>query len=106
MKSIRRTVLFSVLCVLVITLGVVSIVVYRLAVSSLQEKERAARMLVEARYNDWQDQELRNRAELLARDVQQNFQTEKWWQRWEIAAANEFFSPLMVNGHVPLTVAL
>src|SRR5262245_51165319 len=86
MKSIRRTLLITVLCVLVITLGVVSVVVYRLSVSSLREKERAAKDLVEQRYNDLQDEELRNRADILARDVQQNFQGDKWWYRWQMAA--------------------
>src|SRR6476659_1755083 len=92
MKSIRRTLLLTVLCVLIITLGVVSVVVYRLSVSSLREKEQAAIDLVEQRYNDLQDEELRNRADILARDVQQNFQGDKWWLHWQMAAVGGFAS--------------
>src|SRR5262245_41982714 len=93
MKSIRRTLLITVLCVLVITLGVVSVVVYRLSVSSLQDKERVAKELVEQRYNDLQDEELRNRADILARDVQRNFQWEKWGLWWQLAEIAAFSSP-------------
>lgn len=107
MKSIRRTLLLTVLCVLIITLGVVSVVVYRLSVSSLREKEQAAKDLVEQRYNDLQDEELRARADLLARDVQQNFQSEKWWLRWVLAAVGGY-APLPPGpfGQVPVLTTL
>jgi len=107
MKSIRRTLLFTVLCVLIITLGVVSVVVYRLSVSSLREKEQAAKDLVEQRHNDLQDEELRNRADILARDVQQNFQGDKWWYRWQMAAIGGY-APLPAGpfGQVPTLATL
>src|SRR5262249_17203421 len=109
MKSIRRTLLLTVLSVLVIALGVVSVVVYRLSVSTLREKERAAKDLVEQRYNDLQDEELRNRADILARDVQQNFQGDKWWLRWQAAEAASVLSPfpaLGPSGQAPLLISL
>src|SRR5262245_52607499 len=106
MKSIRRTLLLTVLCVLIITLGVVSVVVYRLSVSSLREKERASKDLVEQRYNELQDDELRNRADLLARDVQQRFQWDLWAIRWQGAEVSSVLSALGQYGHVPLGVSL
>jgi two-component system, OmpR family, heavy metal sensor histidine kinase CusS len=103
MKSIRRTLLFGVLAVLVVTLGVVSLVVYRLAVDTLREKQHAARDLIEVRHNEVQDGELRNRAENLARDVQQNFVSEKFWLLWRAAEAGVVFSAAMPS-HVSLVV--
>src|SRR5262245_16042252 len=106
MKSIRRTLLITVLSVLVITLGVVSVVVYRLSVSSLRAKEHAAKDLGEQRHNDVQDEELRNRADILARDVQQNFQWEKWGLRWQLAEIAAFSSPTTPLTPVPLLIAV
>jgi signal transduction histidine kinase len=106
MKSIRRTLLLNVLLLLVVTLGVVTYVVYSLAVDALREKQRAARELVEVRYNDQRDEDLRNRAELLARDVQQNFQVEKAWFRWMGAEAAAVLSPVNQYAQMPTLVAL
>src|SRR5687767_8201917 len=98
MRSIRRTLLLSVLGVLVVTLGVVSVVVYRLAADSHREKQQADRRLVEARYNDQLDEDLRNRAELLARDVQQNFAVDRVFMRWLGAEAAAVASPVTPYG--------
>src|SRR5262245_40110221 len=106
MKSIRRTLLLNVLLLLVVTLGVVTYVVYSLAVDALRDKQRAARELVEVRYNDQRDEDLRNRAELLARDVQQNFQVEKAWFRWVGAEAAAVLSPVNSYGQMPTLVAM
>ncbi len=81
MTSIRRTLLVNVLLLLVVTLGVVSVVVYRTSADALREKQRSARELVELRYEDQLDEELRTRAEILARDVQSNFQPDEFWAR-------------------------
>jgi signal transduction histidine kinase len=106
MKSIRRTLLLTVLCVLLVTLGVVSVVVYRLSADSLREKQKASRDRVEQRYEEYQDDELRNRAEILARDVQQNFQRDKWWLRWQLAATGGFVPAFSPSGQVPLLASL
>ena len=106
MKSIRRTLLLNILLLLVVTLGVVTYVVYSTAVDALREKEHAAQELVEVRYNDQLDEELRNRADHLARDVQQNFQVEKMWLRWLGAEAAAVASPVNQYGQVPLLIAL
>src|SRR5262249_17211662 len=106
MKSIRRTLLLTVLCVLLVTLGVVSVVVYRLSVDSLQEKQIASRDRVQQRYDEFQDEELRNRAEILARDVQQNFQGDKWWLRWQLAAAGGLVPAFSPSGQAPLLASL
>lgn len=106
MKSIRRTLLLNVLLLLVATLGVATYVVYRTAAGALREKERTARELVEVRYEDQRDEDLRNRAELLARDVQQNFQVEKWRQKWVGAEVAAVLSPLTPYGQGPLLIAL
>lgn len=106
MKSIRRTLLLTVLCVLLVTLGVVSVVVYRLSADSLLEKQKASRDRVEQRYEEFQDEELRNRAEILARDVQQNFQGDKWWLRWQLAAVGGFVPPIAPSGQVPFLASL
>src|SRR5438270_815155 len=107
MKSIRRTLLLNVLLLLVATLGVVTYVVYYTTVEALREKQRAARELVEVRYNDQRDEELRNRADLLARDVQQNFSVEKWFLRWAGAEAGGLMAPITgANiGSVTITIA-
>jgi two-component system, OmpR family, heavy metal sensor histidine kinase CusS len=106
MKSIRRTLLLNVVLLLVVTLGVVSYVVYYTAVGALREKQRAARELVEVKYEDQRDEDLRNRAELLARDVQQNFQWDKWRTRWLAAEAAAVVSPLTPYGQAPWLVAM
>lgn len=106
MKSIRRTLLLNVLALLVVTLGVVTYVVYHTAGGALREKQRASRELVEVRFNDQRDEELRNRAELLARDVQQNFQFDKAWIRWMGGEAGAVVSPLTPHAEVPLLIAL
>jgi two-component system, OmpR family, heavy metal sensor histidine kinase CusS len=106
MKSIRRTLLLTVLLFLVVTLGVVSLVVYHTAAGALRDKQRSARELVEVRYEDQRDEDLRNRAELLARDVQQNFEVEKWRQKWIGAEAAAVISPLTPYGHGPWLIAM
>ena len=106
MKSIRRTLLLNVLLLLVVTLGVVTYVVYRTAAGALREKQQADRELVVVRFNDQRDEELRNRAESLAREVQQNFQVEKVWFRWLGAEAAAVVSPVTPYGQVPLLIAL
>ena len=106
MKSIRRTLLLNVLLLLVATLGVVTYVVYSLAVDALREKQRAARELVEVRYSDQLDKDLWNRAELLTRDVQQNFQVEKNWARWMGAEAAAIIAPVTPTGPGQMAIAL
>lgn len=106
MKSIRRTLLLTVLCVLLVTLGVVSVVVYRLSVDSFKEKQQASRDRIQQRYEEFQDEELRNRAEILARDVQQNFQGDKWWLRWQLAAAGGLIPPIAPSGQVPFLASM
>jgi signal transduction histidine kinase len=106
MKSIRRTLLLNVLVLLVATLGVVTYVVYYTTVEALREKQRAARELVEVRYSDQRDEELRNRADNLARDVQQNFSVEKWWLRWAGAEVNAILSPVGRSNPLTTDIAL
>jgi signal transduction histidine kinase len=106
MKSIRGTLLLNVLALLVVTLAVVTYVVYRTTADALREKQRAARELVQVRYDDQRDEELRNRADLLARDVQQNFSIEKWYLRWAGAEVNAVLTPATRMYWGPMDVAL
>lgn len=106
MVSIRRTLLLNVLLLLVVTLGLVTYVVYYTAVGAIREKQQTARELVNLRYDDQRDEELRNRADLLARDVQQNFQADKMWHKAVGAEAATVVSPLTPYAQLPLLVAL
>lgn len=76
--SIRRTLITNVVILLAVTLSLVTWLVYRTSSDALRDKQRATRELVEVRYIDQRDEQLRNRAEQLARDVQQNFDSDKF----------------------------
>jgi two-component system, OmpR family, heavy metal sensor histidine kinase CusS len=89
MKSIRRTLLLNVLLLLIVTLGVVTYVVYRTAVDALREREQAATELAHVRYQDRVDEALRARADRLAFEVQSNFNHTNHRNQWiaaELAA--------------------
>jgi signal transduction histidine kinase len=73
MKSIRRTLLLNVLLLLVVTLGLVTYVVYRTAAGALRERQQAATELARVRYDDRRDEALRARADKLASEVQSNW---------------------------------
>ena len=60
MKSIRRTLLLNVLLLLVVTLGVVTYVVYYTAAGAIRERQQAASELATClRYDDRRDEALR-----------------------------------------------
>src|SRR5206468_2764017 len=103
MKSIRRTLLFNMLLLLVVTLGVVSFFVYRTAEGALRQRQRTARELVEVRYADRQDEQLRNRADELAGEVQSNFNRDEFRKQW-IASEVSALLPQAVPSFAPITV--
>jgi signal transduction histidine kinase len=106
MKSIRRTVLLNVILLLVVTLGVVSWLVYRTAVDALRERQRTGRELAETRYEDRRDEALRNRAEKLAGEVQSNWNRTDFRNQWIATELSALSAPVGPSGHVPLGVCL
>src|SRR5262245_44594899 len=82
MKSIRRTLLLNVLLLLVVTLGVVTYVVYHTAAGALRERQQAAAELARVRYQDRVDEALRARADRLAFEVQANFNHTNHRNQW------------------------
>src|SRR5262245_25013696 len=97
MKSIRRTLLLNVLLLLVVTLGVVTYVVYRTAASALRERQQAAAELAHVRYQDRVDEALRARADRLAFEVQSNFNHTNHRNQW-IAAELAALTPPLAHG--------
>jgi len=106
MKSIRRTVLLNVLLLLVVTLGVVSWLVYQTAVDALRERQRTGRELAESRYEDRRDEALRNRAEKLASEVQSNWNLSNFRNHWIATELSALSAPVSPSGHVPLGICL
>jgi signal transduction histidine kinase len=100
MKSIRRTLLLNVLALLVVTLGVVSYVVYRTAAGALRERQQAAAELAHVRYQDRVDEALRARADKLAFEVQSNFNHTSHRNQW-IAAELAALAPPITGFGAP-----
>src|SRR4051812_47674112 len=97
MKSIRRTLLLNVLLLLVVTLGVVTYVVYRTAAGALRERQQAATELAHVRYQDRVDEALRARADKLAFEVQSNFNHTNHRNLW-VAAELAALAPPITPG--------
>jgi two-component system, OmpR family, heavy metal sensor histidine kinase CusS len=106
MTSIRRTVLLNVVCLLVITLGVVTAIVYSTSVEAIEERRRAAETLVELKYEDNRDDELRNRADRLAAEVLTDFNWTAFRVQTILSGFANYTAPLNPNGHAPLLVSL
>jgi signal transduction histidine kinase len=94
MKSIRRTLLLNVLALLVVTLGVVSYVVYHTAAGALRERQQAAAELAHVRYQDRVDEALRARADKLAFEVQSNFNHDHHRNLWVAAELSALAPPI------------
>ena len=82
MKSIRRTLLLNILLLLVVTLGVVTYVVYYTTAGALRERQAAASELAHFRYMDRRDEALRARADKLASEVQSNWNATNFRNQW------------------------
>jgi two-component system, OmpR family, heavy metal sensor histidine kinase CusS len=106
MTSIRRTVLLNVVCLLVITLGVVTAIVYSTSVEAIRAKRTAAESLVESRYQDNRDDELRKRADKLAGDVQSDFNRTGFRNHWVASQLSALGTPTAPSGQAPLLVSL
>jgi signal transduction histidine kinase/HAMP domain-containing protein len=106
MNSIRRTLLLNVLLLLVVTLGAVSYFVYRTAEGALRERQRTAREIVELRVAHRQDQELKNRADELAGEVQSNFHRDKFRDQWLASELSALAAPISPCGQAPLVTRL
>lgn len=104
MKSIRRTLLLNVLLLLVVTLGVVSYFVYRTSEGALRARQKTARELAEVRFADRQDEELRNRADELASEVQSNWNRDKFREEWVGSEITALLLPLGPASHIVQTV--
>ena len=104
MKSIRRTLLLNVLLLLLATLAVVSYFVYRTAEVALLERQHTARQLAEVRYEDRRDEALRSRADLLASEVQSNWNRDKFREQWIRSELFALAAPMTPSGPVLLPV--
>ena len=104
MRSIRRTVLFNVILLMIVTLTAVSIFVYRTTEKSILEKEETARQLIQAQFDDKRDEALLSQAYTFAREAQSQFniavfQNSLWASNLSCLAA-----PVGPSGHVLLTM--
>src|SRR6476646_5086061 len=97
MKSIRRTLLLNVLALLVVTLGVVTYVVYHTAAGALRERQQSTAELARVRYQDRVDETLRARADRLAFEVQSNFNHTNHRNQW-VAAELAALAPPVATG--------
>src|SRR5262249_39240179 len=70
--------------------------------AALRDKQRAARDLVELRYEDRRDEELRNRAMELAYNVQSNFNRTKFRDHWISSELSALSAALSPRGQFPL----
>jgi signal transduction histidine kinase len=104
MKSIRRTLLLNVLLLLVATLGAVSYFVYSAAEGALRARQKTARELAEVRFDDRRDEELRNRADELATEVQSNWNRDKFREQWMASQVAAIMPSIGPSAHVLQTV--
>src|SRR2546423_1181335 len=105
MKSIRRTLLLNVLLLLVVTLGVVSYVVYHTAAGAMRARQKVSTELAHVRYQDRVDEALRARANKLAFEVQSNFNHTNHRNLWvaaEVASIMPSFSGGMPTAFGPM----
>ena len=100
MKSIRRTLLLNVTILLVLVLGTVAALVYRITSEAIEEKQRTARELVKVQFEDRRDEALLNQARAIASDAQSQLDPVKFRQYYEIAAALSLDLPFGPNAHV------
>ena len=107
MKSIRRTLILNVMVLLVLALGTVATLVYRITNDAIQEKQKTARALVDLQFNEQRDEVMLGEARALASEAQSQFDPAKFRQYFENAAALSLFMPLGSNSHVtaPLWLA-
>ncbi|HEX3150499.1 MAG TPA: HAMP domain-containing sensor histidine kinase [Gemmataceae bacterium] len=94
MKSIRRTLLLNVLLLLIVTLGVVTYVVYYTAAGALRERQQAATELAHVRYEDRRDEALRARADKLASEVQSNWNSTNFRNQWVASEVAAVMAPM------------
>ncbi len=104
MKSIRRTLLLNVFLLILATLAVVSYFVYRTAEGALLERQHTARQLAEVRDEDRRDEALRSRADLLASEVQSNWNQDRFREQWIRSELFALASPMTPSGPILLPV--
>lgn len=106
MRSIRRTLILNVTLLLVVALGTVAALVYRITQDALQEKQWAARELVDVQFNEQRDEAMLAQARALVSDAQQQFDPVRFRQYLEVAPLGVFTLPLMANSHVTAPIWL
>jgi signal transduction histidine kinase len=106
MKSIRRSLLLSVVLLIVATLGVVSFVVYRTSEGALRERQRSVHDAAGARFEDRRDEALRNRADKLAGEVQSNWNRDTFRNQSIASGLAAVAVPTSLSWPAPLAVSL
>ena len=106
MKSIRRSLLLSVVLLIVATLGLVSYVVYRTSEGALRERQRSVHEVAQSRFEDRRDEALRNRADKLTGEVQSNWNQDTFRNQSIASALSALAAPTSLAWPAPTAVAL
>jgi len=107
MKSIRRVLILNVTALLVVALGSVAALVYRITQDALSEKQRSAGELVDLQFAEQRDEALLTQARALAGEAQSQFDPVKFRQYFEAAPFGAYALTFGANSHitVPLWLA-
>jgi signal transduction histidine kinase len=104
MKSIRRTLILNVTLLLVLALGAVGAIVYRVTQAAIADKQHAAREQEDEHFNAQRDEVLLNQARAIAGETQSQFDPAKFRQLFEVAAALSLDVPFGPSAHVAAPV--
>ena len=106
MRSIRRSLLFNLLLLLVLTLGLVVGIADRITSASIREKQQASLELIELQYRDKSDEALLAQAHQVARETQSQFNVNRLRNQFLGTQLQAITSPAGQYGFLPITVQI
>src|SRR5271168_5234834 len=106
MKSIRRTLILNVTLLLVVALGAVAFLVYRITRTAIQEKQNTARDMVDMQFALKRDALMLAQARAVVSDAQSQIDQVKFRQYFEASPLGISMLPFGMNSHITAPIWL